>query len=163
VNRLAGLLDDTIVRLRRLYGDLVPIMLEDLGLAATIEWRLQTFGKETGIRAVPRRVRDVPFTAGRQALIMYRILQESLDNVARHAGAQSVVVDLESEGDEAVLRVSDDGSGLQTNGADSWGLGIPSMRARVESIGGELRVFCAGGCGTVVEARAPLRCQESPT
>lgn len=151
------LLDNTIGRLRRLYTGLVPVMMEDLGLAAAVEWRLQVFREESGIETRGSNLQEVSLLTDRQALIMYRVLQEALDNVALHSGADVVAVDLEREDNRVILRVSDNGAGLPPeHPMPSSGLGIASMRERVHSIGGELRVFSGENGGTVVEANVPV-------
>jgi two-component system sensor histidine kinase UhpB len=154
---LQTLLDATIARLRHLYADLVPVMLEDLGLAAAVDWWLQAFQERSGITAVAGSMEDVRSLGDRPALIMYRVLQEALENVARHSGAGVVVVDLKTEKDHIVLRVADDGAGLPPEGlARSSGLGIASMRERMRSIGGELRIRSGEPGGTILEAILPV-------
>ncbi|MFW6102846.1 MAG: PAS domain S-box protein [Chloroflexota bacterium] len=153
---MLGLLDDTIERLRRLYTNLVPVMLEDLGLVAALEWYLQSFQEETGIETMLTGGDDVLFSTERQGLIAYRVVQETLDDIGRHSGARTVAVDVRREDDTVLLRVSDDGWRLPSDSAEeSSNLTIAGIRERVRSIGGQLQIHPGAKGGTVIEVRVP--------
>ena len=157
LKEVRGLLDDTIERLRRLYTDLVPVMLEDLGLAAALEWYLQSFQEETGIETRLNSPEGVSLPTDRHGLMMYRLVQEALDSIRRHPGATSVIVEMERLDDRVVLRVYDNSSGLGSErAAMPAGLGISSMRERMRSIGGEAHISVANDGGMVVEAFVPV-------
>jgi two-component system sensor histidine kinase UhpB len=154
---MTQVLDETIGRLRRLYADLVPVMLEDLGLAATIEWQTEEFTRVSGVECELRRVEDIKLPRGRVALGLFRVLQEALDNVRRHSGATKVTVDFEREGGDAVLRVADNGRGFAEDEARKPGaIGLTGIRERVQSWGGRVTIDSSVGAGTVLEATAPL-------
>ncbi|MBE9506191.1 MAG: PAS domain-containing protein [Chloroflexi bacterium] len=157
MDEMTRLLDETVGRLRRLYTDLVPVMLEDLGLAATIEWQAEEFARLSGMECEARRVEDLTLPRGRVALGMFRVLREALDNVQRHSGATRVTVDFEREGDDAVLRVADNGRGFTVGAAGKPGaIGLADIQERVLSWGGRMRVNSSVGAGTVIEVTAPL-------
>ena len=154
---MAQVLDQTIGRLRRLYEGLAPVMLEDLGLAATIEWQALEFECVSGIECEPRRVEDIKLPHGRVTLGLFRVLQEALGNVLRHSGATKVTVDFERVGNDAVLRVSDNGHGFtDEEGSKPGAIGLTSMRERVLSWEGRMTVTSSIGAGTVIEVTAPL-------
>ncbi len=154
---MTHLLDDTIGRLRRLYADLVPVMLEDLGLAATIEWQAEEFVRRSGVECEVRRVENLTLPRGRVALGMFRVLQQALDNVRRHSGATRVTVDFTREGGQAVLRVADNGRGFTKHEMRKSGtLGLVGIRERALSWGGRMTVNTSAGAGTVLKVTAPL-------
>jgi two-component system sensor histidine kinase UhpB len=157
IDEMTQLLDETIERLRRLYADLVPVMLEDLGLAATIEWQAGEFARRSGVECEVRRVEDLPLPRGRVALGMYRVLQEALDNVRRHSGATRVTVDFTRERSHAVLRVADNGRGFTKYAMRKSGaLGLAGVRERARSWGGRVTIKSSVGAGTVLKVTAPL-------
>jgi signal transduction histidine kinase len=88
---------------------------------------------------------------------LFRIAQEALTNVARHAEAKHVEITLESAGAEILLRVEDDGRGLGAAPSDGRGLGMIGMRARARSAGGDVAVRSRPGQGVLIEVRAPIR------
>lgn len=98
----------------------------------------------------------VPEVPSAVALCVFRIVQEALANVAKHSGATAARVLLSSEANSLVLRVEDDGKGFAPH-QPSEGLGLVSMRERVRSARGQLRVASAPGCGTTIEARIPIQ------
>lgn len=154
---MARVLDETVERLRRLYADLVPVMLEDLGLAATIEWETEEFARRSGMRCEFRRFGDFQLPQGRVALGLFRALQEALENVQRHSGATRVTVDLERQGGHAVLRVTDDGRGFSGDEARKPGaVGLTGIRERALSWGGGVTVDSSPGGGTMLVVTAPL-------
>jgi two-component system sensor histidine kinase UhpB len=136
---------------RRVARQLRPEALDDLGLASALASLARRFAAQTGVRVERRIARDLPGLTPDQELVLYRVAQESLTNVARHAHASRIELHVEQHGDGVRLRVLDDGSGL--DGAEA-GHGITGMRERALLVGGELRVADrrAGG----VEVRLDL-------
>lgn len=158
LNQKAG---EAIGATRRIINALRPQVLNDLGLAAALEDLVARFGAQTGVDArLQDRSLDVPAlqTATPLATSLFRVAQEALNNVAKHAQAQEVIVTLTPVGEGAVeLRVIDDGLGLQPRAPGSPpSLGMVGMRERMRAVGGELLVRPAPGRGTEVVARAPL-------
>lgn len=158
--RLTGMLamlDASVAATRRIAADLRPLVLDDLGLVPAIEWLAQNFTQRTG---VPCRLDadeaielQEPYATG-----VFRILQESLANVAKHARASEVQVRLAREGDALVLDVRDDGVGFRPAGPrPPQSLGLAGLRERAQLMHGELRVASTPGQGTHVTARIPVR------
>jgi two-component system sensor histidine kinase UhpB len=137
----------------RLARELRPIALDDLGLAATLRTQVAEFGRRAGVETTlalpPDGVEDL---GSDEQLVVYRVVQEGLSNVARHAGASTVRVDVERRGEGTVVRVADDGEGF-TSGEQPPGLGLTGMRERAVLAGGCLDVSSAPGAGTTIELR----------
>ncbi|MGB6942374.1 MAG: ATP-binding protein [Bryobacteraceae bacterium] len=146
------LIDEAIQNVRELSHLLRPTILDDFGLDAGIRWLAERFGQRTGIEvdyksSFQERVADETETH------LFRIVQEALTNVARHSGATRVAIELARSGDRVHLTVRDNGHGFQGNGAS--GLGLVGMRARAQSVGGELQINSADG--VIVDLWAPLQ------
>jgi two-component system sensor histidine kinase UhpB len=112
-----------------------------------------SFGEHAGLR-IDRRLERIAALSEEQELVVYRVAQEALTNVARHARANSVQMSLTRETDEVTLRVSDDGCGLPPDALAS-ATGIRGMRERAMLIGAELSIAAAEGGGTEVALRVP--------
>jgi len=150
------LLDGTVAATRRISSNLRPLMLDDLGLAAAAEWQVQNFTQRTGIPVELAMGQNLDLEDP-YATTVFRVLQESLTNIAKHAGASKVEVALDREGDVVTLMVRDDGKGFQTAeapGRNSFGL--LGIRERVGLLKGEVRVESTPGHGTTVEMRLPV-------
>ncbi|MDH4288945.1 MAG: PAS domain S-box protein [Aquincola sp.] len=159
--RLAGMLtmlDETVAAVRRIASDLRPLMLDDLGLNAAIEWLARDMARRSGIDIAVQLDDAHPPPTGRLATALYRMVQEGLTNAARHARARHVDVDLCRDGDVLVLSVTDDGVGLPEDGPQrDGGYGLMGMRERVAMLGGTLEVGNADGArGTRLTVRVPL-------
>lgn len=156
-------IDGTLRAVRRIATELRPSILDQLGLAAALEWQGQEFGARTGIDVlieVNAEGAAIPDDLGSSA---FRILQESLTNVARHSGATRVEIRLGQENGLLRLEVIDNGVGIrpeQMEGTSS--LGLIGMRERALACGGELRVIGRSGRGTAVSLRVPLTAGEAP-
>jgi signal transduction histidine kinase len=163
LERIAGmsaLADATIERVRRISGELRPLLLDQLGLLPAVEAYLERFGERTGVRTRLEAALDEEALDRRRASALFRILQEALTNVARHAAAAGVTVRLAAEGDDVVLTVSDDGRGFAAPAGP--GLGLLGMRERARAAGGRVTVEGAPGRGTVVTARLPRAAGPAP-
>jgi two-component system, NarL family, sensor histidine kinase UhpB len=138
--------------LLHLARQLRPTALDDHGLIPALTTQVADFGDRTGIRARFRRHGSIPPLSDEQQLVIYRVTQESLSNVAQHAGASTVDVELSFVG-RTVLRVRDNGHGF--NGLPSANgrsrLGLSGMRERALLVGGNLAVFSQPGDGTTIE------------
>ncbi|HEX7270900.1 MAG TPA: PAS domain-containing sensor histidine kinase [Casimicrobiaceae bacterium] len=155
--KIEALLDDTVASARRIAADLRPLMLDDLGLFPAVEWLTEDFSQRHDV-ACRLDVEDpelrLPDT---HESAVFRIVQESLTNVARHARAKHVVVKVAREDSALAITVSDDGIGFATDaprGANSRGL--LGMRERAYLLGGEVHVTSGPGRGTIVEVRLPI-------
>jgi len=151
------MLDHTVAATRRISSDLRPMMLDDLGLVPAAEWLVHDFQRRTGIAcelAIAAAEIELP---NERATTVYRILQESLTNITKHAGATQAEVTVEIESDTLILTVRDNGSGFDTAGPRApRSFGLVGMRERVYLLGGEVRIESSPGKGTAVEARIPM-------
>lgn len=158
------LVGQTIQIVRRLATSLHPSILDDFGLPAALEWQITEFQKHSGIRcridALPQSV-----TLERnRALALFRICQETLTNVARHAAATEISLSLQEEQENIWLRIHDNGCGIAVDAvAKRRSLGLISMRERALSLGGEFSVQGAPGVGTTVTVRIPRPNALQPT
>ena len=157
LSAMQQMLDSTVAATRRISADLRPLMLDDLGLMPAAEWLVQNFRQRTGIACelalgVPElELRDPHATA------VFRILQESLTNIARHAQASLVEVTVDVEDGAVALTVHDNGRGFvpeESRKPNSFGL--MGLRERAYLLGGEVRIDSGRGRGTTVEVRIPI-------
>ncbi|HEY9429292.1 MAG TPA: histidine kinase [Gemmatimonadaceae bacterium] len=151
-------IDETLTAVRRIATSLRPSVLDELGLAAAVEWQGQEFGNRTGITVVTELSMGDTVVSDELGSSIFRILQEALTNVARHAHASRVSIGLTRVSDLLTLVVADDGVGLssdQFRGTAS--LGIVGMRERALACGGALLIAGEPGSGTSVTLRVPLR------
>jgi signal transduction histidine kinase len=153
---MSQLIDDTIQIVRRMSTEMRPGLLDDLGLAAAVEWQAQEFSERMGMACELHLDEDDLLLDRDPATALFRILQEALTNVARHAQASQVRVDLEGRADEVVLVVQDNGVGITPEQiADRHSLGLIGMRERARFWGGQVTFEGAAGRGTAVTARMP--------
>jgi signal transduction histidine kinase len=139
---------------RGLSQTLHPSILDELGLASAVEWYLSTAEKQLGVQVAYRREgAAVPIDAA-VAIHVYRVLQEALNNAARHSGARSAQVILRFEPAAVALEIADHGRGIAPGGRR--GLGLVAMRERAELVGGTIEFSEPPGGGTVVRLRVPL-------
>lgn len=149
-----GLVERTVDAVRRISEDLRPRMLDDLGLAAAIEHHVTQFAERTGIACRLDMNREEFEIDGRRATTVFRVVQEALTNVARHAAASEVSVRIEDSGTDIRLSVEDDGRGFGEAG-DRKTFGLLGMQERVELTGGQLEIKSVPGEGTRIVARIP--------
>jgi signal transduction histidine kinase len=161
IEAMMALTDGAIRAVRRIASDLRPVLLDELGLVAAIEWQAHDFQQRTDIRC--RVSLDNVTLSGEQATALFRILQEALTNVFRHAEATEVHLALREEADGVVLEVVDNGKGIPDAAlTDRRSLGLQGMRERAAIVAGTLVIERLPGNGTRVVARAPLRTAEGP-
>lgn len=150
-------IDATIQTVRRIATELRPGILDDLGLVAAIEWQAQEFQKRTGIECVVNS--DLKDTILDQDLntAFFRIFQETLTNIIRHAQATRVEVHLQQEESTLILEVKDNGRGIsEAELNDTRSIGVLGMRERAALLQGELQISGVPGQGTNVTVRIPL-------
>jgi PAS domain S-box-containing protein len=155
------LLQQTVEEIRGICMDLRPSILDDLGLVATLRWLVREFQRTHPAIELKLTVRvDEAEIPKALKTSIFRISQEALNNIAKHAGASRVSVAFHASRGFLRLLILDDGVGLGARDAGpadrSGGLGLASMRERAEHFGGTLAVFSAGASGTTVAARWPL-------
>jgi PAS domain S-box-containing protein len=154
--RSTGQLADSIIQsVRRISTELRPAVL-DLGLAAAVEWQVQEFQARSGVPCKVRLlVREV--VTSNASTAMFRIFQETLTNVARHAKATRVEVVLQKQQDRLVLLIHDNGQGFEQGDPSLFqSLGLLGMRERAAILGGQVDISSAPGKGTTVAAWIPL-------
>lgn len=155
----AELADNAIKTVRKVITDLRPSVLDQLGVWAALEWYTDQMAERSGLECVcsidPRAL-DVELDHERSTML-FRIVQEALTNVMRHANASCVTVQAECREGAIILKVEDDGKGIDTDrllNRDSWGL--LGMYERSHHFGGDLRITGTPGKGTAVILRLPL-------
>lgn len=156
IAQMLAMLDGAVASTRRIAADLRPLVLDDLGLVAAIEWAAQNFTQRTGVPCKLSMDEELelqePFATG-----VFRIVQESLANVAKHAQATEVAVELQAGADHLLLRVQDNGVGFRTSDPRKpQSLGLVGLHERARLLHGQLEVESSPGAGTRVEARIPL-------
>jgi signal transduction histidine kinase len=154
---MIGLIDSTTDVLKRIAEELRPSILDDLGLVEAIEWQTQQFQRRTGIAVRWACALDHVELPTEQSTAVFRIAQEALTNVLRHAHASRVDVSVAIEQGAFVLRVRDNGKGIsEEEKASPRSLGILGMRERAALIGATMEITGAPGQGTEVTVRVPL-------
>jgi signal transduction histidine kinase len=150
------MLDEGVRSIRALVANLRPQILDDLGLRAALEWQVQQFQERTGIETqFTTNVERLSWDRERE-MALFRILQESLNNVARHAGATRVAVGLQQDLDALTLEVRDNGHGISHEAMLKENhFGILGMRERAILLGGGISIDGAPGKGTQVVVRVP--------
>jgi signal transduction histidine kinase len=162
-----ALTDRALQEVRDLSQMLHPAMLDDLGLPETVAWYLNAFSARTGIRIELVRDDLDERLAGEIETCLYRIVQEALTNVARHAQATQCRVYLQRLPGSVILTVEDDGQGFTPSsaqgGAENRGLGLVGIQERVSGFRGELRIETAPGEGTRLTVELPALPRVSPS
>jgi signal transduction histidine kinase len=145
---------------RRISADLRPLMLDDLGLAEAANWLAGEFSGRSGVHCEIRMPAEGALDGLEKsvATAIYRGLQESLTNIARHAGASKAWVSVGTENGEVYFEVEDDGRGIEpVDLAKTRSLGLKGMRERVHYLGGSIEIGRAPRGGTRVRVRVPLQ------
>jgi len=158
-HQMNAMLDQTVASVRRISANLRPLMLDDLGLTDAAQWLVEDFGRRSGIEC---RL-DLDSNPGLESLerpaatAVYRALQESLTNIARHSGAKHARVALGLKDGELELDIEDDGRGITLDEiTKSRSLGLKGMRERINYLGGSIEVEGVAGRGTRVRVRLPV-------
>jgi PAS domain S-box-containing protein len=157
ITGMKELIDATITTVRRLSSELRPSILDDLGLVAALEWQAQQFTTRTGITCQFDSFVDDTEVSREQATALFRIFQEALTNILRHAQATSVAILIEEEAKELILEIKDNGRGItKDESSGSQSLGLVGMRERAQLVGGRLTLTGGAGKGTVLTVRVPF-------
>jgi len=157
VASLRDLVVSTLQDVRRLAVELRPSALDDFGLAPALEHLVDTYGRQAAVPVhLEIRLGDERLPAEVETTL-YRMVQEALTNVAKHADATSISILLTRTASSVRLVVEDDGAGFEPGGARDGGLGLPGMRERVALLDGRLRIESAHGKGTTLVAEVPVR------
>jgi signal transduction histidine kinase/ABC-type uncharacterized transport system substrate-binding protein len=157
IEEMVGLIDATIDTVRRISSELRPSMLDDLGLIPTIEWHAQQFQDQTGIICRFNPQLEHVDLSREQSTTIFRIFQEAMTNVLRHAQATKVNILIEEDEGELVFGVSDIGRGItESEKQGTRSLGLLGMRERAHSIGARIEIEGIAGQGTTLTVRLPL-------
>ncbi|HSD44306.1 MAG TPA: PAS domain-containing sensor histidine kinase [Burkholderiales bacterium] len=157
IGAMRELLDSTVATTRRISADLRPLVLDDLGLGAAAEWLVQNVVQRSGLACELELDPSFAQLDEPYASALFRIMQESLTNIVRHARARRVGVRLERAGAVAVLSISDDGVGMETGArAKPRSFGLRGISERVLLLGGAFDIASPPGGGTLVVVRIPL-------
>lgn len=179
---ICNLTQHTLDNVHKLMFDLRPSMLDQLGLIPALRWMAETRLEPKGIRVNVITLPDPSFTNSETdqrlspdiEITLYRVLQEAINNIARHAAARNVEIDLEIENEMATVSITDDGIGFDLNEINTEtikdisnkdfqatdntrGLGLLGMQERIELLGGELEINSAQGNGTQIYIRIPIK------
>ena len=154
---MSTMIKETIESIKETSSFLRPAILFDLGLVPAIKSQLDKFEKQTGIKChFYFRPQDF-LLEDRLALILYRILQESLTNIARHSGASKADVNLYVLKNKIEMIIKDDGTGIEKNKVNSFkSLGIAGIKERVKSVDGKITITGVHGSGTLIRVAIPL-------
>ncbi len=152
-----NIVDETVASVRRIASELRPGILDDLGLAAAIDWQSQEFQARTGIRCQLRITSEnIPLEPERAAA-MFRMFQEILNNIAQHARATQVQIRLMQNAGTVILEIRDNGKGVSEDQiSDPKSLGLLGMRERALLLGGHVAVHGEEGRGTAVVVQIPI-------
>lgn len=161
VQQVKKIVEDTLQTVRDKSQILRPAILDDFGLEQTLEWFVEQFSRQTGIQVHFQREMLDGFFPGEDAIHLYRIVQEALNNVARHSKAQEAWVILKEAPGELTLEIKDQGAGFdltsEMNRIAGEGLGMMGMQERAQHLNGSITISSAPHQGTVVRVRLPRK------
>ncbi len=153
-----ALVDESMSSVQSIAARLRPRILDELGLLSALDWLVQDFRARSGIDTDFIANAEVDALLPEEATAVFRIVQESLSNIARHAHAKCIDVSLERQDDWLAVEIRDDGKGLHGDEETSYeSIGLLGMRERALAVGGELSLTSVPGKGTLVSLRVPLR------
>lgn len=159
VDRVRGLVENAVAMVRNMALLLRPSMLDDLGLVAALNWQANEISRSTGVRieitdALPAELPE------EHKVCIFRVVQEALTNVCRHARASSVEISVAGRDREVEVIIRDDGRGFRV--PSPGGLGLLGIEERVESLGGTFTICSEPGKGTTIQAQLPLPAPVAP-
>jgi signal transduction histidine kinase len=157
IDSLLILTNTTIQSTRELVLKLRPSVLDDLGLIAALKWQARVFEERSGNRCTLMHKFDEQVVSRERATMLFRILQECLTNVARHAGATEVEIDVMQTGAEITMKIHDNGNGITDQAInDPTSFGLIGMRERVRLFKGDLSIAGSPERGTTVLVGIPI-------
>jgi signal transduction histidine kinase len=164
LERVRRVLDQGIDLKRRVVEELRPTLLDTMGLVAALRWQIEESCKRAGLRCIENFPEIEPQFNRAGAITLFRVVQEALANVLKHAGAKEVRVAMEMTEEHVVLTISDDGVGSTTEALNKpRSHGIAGMRHRVHVLGGRLDIATSPGRGVHVRVEVPLASVMQPT
>jgi signal transduction histidine kinase len=145
-------------------AELRPVILDDFGLSAAMEWQTEEFKNRTGLDSRIEIAPNLPAVSKNLSTALFRIFQEALTNIMRHAGAACVHVRLKVEDRHLVLEVEDDGRGISdAQIEDNRSFGLIGIRERLHPFGGTVRFSGQSGRGTKVSVLVPIEEEKPPS
>ncbi len=155
-------IDQVIENVHRLTKDLSPHVLEDLGLTAALQWLVGNFTKSYGINVTCNLIEVDHLFPGNGQIIVYRMVQEALNNIGKHSGAKHITVTTENHSGEISFWVEDDGKGFDvfkvfSKSPSEKGLGLATMNERARMLGGSFHLWSEEGKGTSIRFSLPIR------
>lgn len=160
IDAMMGMVDETVASVRRISTELRPLMLDDLGLIAAIEWLAQSWAQRMDVQVRLDLGTDDPDVSDSTAIALFRMVQESLTNIARHAHATRVGIRMRERSGELELVVHDNGIGFAKKALQREGShGLKGMRERAYMLGGQLDVGSSRIGGARIRIRVPLSTQ----
>lgn len=162
---MIGAIELIIENVRRISRDLMPSILEDLGLFASLQWLMENFSKQHGIH-ITLDMEDIDHLFSREIQVnIYRVFQESFTNISKHADAKEVFIEVKKEGDSISFVVKDDGKGFELNKIinrkfNEKGVGLMAMKERMHMMGGTFEVNSLPGKGTTIKFVVPIEKKE---
>jgi len=156
INKVSALVGDTIKTVQRLTSQLRPEIIDDLGLEAAIEWYTKEFSNRNGVEVFLDMDAGLAISP-KDSLALFRIMQESLTNIARHSKAHQVEIGICQNGESLNFRISDNGIGITEDKIKSKkSLGIISMKERAASLGASFEIYSKNEGGTIININLPL-------
>jgi PAS domain S-box-containing protein len=163
IGAMLEMVDDTVATVRRIATELRPLMLDDLGLNAAIEWLADSWSRRMGVAVQLHLRAGEPALDDAVNIALYRMVQEALTNIARHAHATKVCIEIEQSAGELHLTVMDNGVGFDEASIHREGaFGLAGMRERALMLGGQLLIGSSPSGGGRVGVRLPLRKSTGP-
>ncbi len=158
LTRAMAAIDEAVQVKRRIIENLRPTALDNLGIGAALKWQCSEFSKRMELPCrVEMGAEDLQLSPA-YSIAFYRVVQESLTNIAKYAQAKNVAVTLLRDDDQWVLRIADDGIGIdRSKPQNATAHGLLSMRERARALGGKFSILGQPGIGTVVEVRVPVQ------
>jgi signal transduction histidine kinase len=155
IGETIDVVDQTIEGIRRIIAKLSPLVLEELGLIAAVRKEAKDFSKRTGVRTRVAVAEGVGRLSNQTETAVYRVVQEALHNVAKHAQAKNVTVQIDRKSDQIALTIQDDGVGITQAPVVGRSFGLSGMTERVAMLGGTAKVVSAKNKGTRIEVKVP--------
>ena len=156
IEALMDATDNAIAAVQRVGMELKPILLEQFGLGAAIDWQIKEFKKHTGIRCELQNDLKIERFDDKRAILLFRIVQEALTNIARHANATMVKICLKNEQEETILTIEDNGIGIPVQAlTGKTSLGLTGMRERAYLAGGKFWYCSSIKGGTLLTISVP--------
>ncbi|HWY08417.1 MAG TPA: sensor histidine kinase, partial [Candidatus Acidoferrales bacterium] len=154
LQEVQGIAQSTLDIIRSLSQALHPVLLDEAGLVSTLDWYIPTVERQTGLVLHYEKSGDTYPVGASAGVQIYRVLQEALNNVARHSGAKEALIRLQFESTALILEVEDHGKGFRPAEGQT-GIGLVAMRERAEILGGSLKVSPLPAGGTLVHLQVP--------